>query len=104
MIQVINSEGVAVAESTNDGETYEANSRDDIIGFSSSKVSSVTSGEVTVDDAGDVTATGEVDNGGLQSGTYTYNANDGELQDKDGNVVAISTDIQHLPMLREIPS
>ncbi|MBE3587715.1 MAG: flagellin [Thermoanaerobacteraceae bacterium] len=89
--ELIDSNGLAVATST-DGKTYNAVSPgDDKIVFNDA----VTSGTVTIATAsGTTTATGTaaVTNQGLEAGTYTYDVDSGELKDSSGQVVATSSD------------
>ncbi|WP_026702092.1 flagellin N-terminal helical domain-containing protein [Salibacterium aidingense] len=88
---MINSNGEVVATSTDDGATYTAADGDDTIDFSGSKAL-VTGGTIEVDDAGDVTAEGTVQNSGLEAGSYEYNGTDETLVDSNGDTVATSTD------------
>ncbi|TDP89660.1 flagellin [Halanaerobium saccharolyticum] len=81
-LEMLNSDGVAVATSSN-GLTWSASSGDDTITFTKG---TVTSGTISIDGSGNATAEVGVENLGLEAGTYTVSGTD--LLDENGNVVA----------------
>lgn len=81
--ELIDKNGV-VAATSDDGFEYASSTGDDTITFDEA----VKSGTIKIDDAATATATGGVDNTGLQAGYYKYVASKGGLVDKNGNVIA----------------
>ncbi|MCL6632364.1 MAG: flagellin [Alicyclobacillus herbarius] len=99
---LVDSTGKVVATSTDSGKTYVATA--DTTGADTlTFTDAVTSGEITIAGSGsNATATGytQVDNLGLQAGTYTLDVATTTggvslLKDSNGNVVATSTDGQN---------
>lgn len=91
--ELINSDGVAVATSSDGGVTYIAKSGDDTYTFHDK----VTTGTVVIDyTGGKATGTARVTNGdgtiGLEAGTYTYDFTNKELKNANGEIVATSSD------------
>ncbi|MEK4222458.1 flagellin [Bacillus sp. FSL W8-0116] len=85
--ELIDSNGLAVASST-DGKTFTAaGSKDDVCTFADA----VTSGTVKIDNS-KATGTAAATNNGLEAGTYSYNSTTKELKNSSGQVVATSTD------------
>lgn len=89
--EMIDGSGTVAATSANGG-TFTSVSGDDTIDFATAGAGNVTSGKVTIDGAGAVSATASVANNGIEAGTYTYDDPNNALKDENGNVVATSSD------------
>ncbi|KGX93955.1 flagellin [Pontibacillus halophilus JSM 076056 = DSM 19796] len=88
---MVDQNGSVVATSTDSGATFSASTGDDTIDFATAGKAKVTSGTVTVDGSGNVSATGSVQNQGLEAGNYTYDNASSSLMDSNGKVVATDT-------------
>lgn len=87
--ELLDSNGLVVATSTDGGKTYTTSTGDDTITFNDA----VTSGTVTVSGT-TATGTAAATNNGLQAGEYTYDFTNKELKNSSGEVVATSSDDQ----------
>ncbi|SEA34421.1 flagellin [Thalassobacillus cyri] len=88
--ELVNSDGKIVATSVDDGATF--NSGDDSIDFGTAGKALVTSGTLTIDDTGSVTAEGSLANDGLEAGSYSFDSANNALIDGNGDVVATTAD------------
>jgi flagellin len=81
---LVNKDGVTIATSNDGvGKVFASTTGDDTLTFDEA----VNSGTVKID-SGTATAEGTVDNTGLQSGSYVYDAAAGGLKDSSGNIIA----------------